>query len=376
MRDTDPRIAAAHGIPMEELADRLQIGGLVRTGGELVGPCPGCGGRDRFSINPKKGVIFCRGCDAKGDQIALVQLALGMDFKAALEWLVGPRQELTPEQLAEQRRRDEENRRKRAAAAERHRQSAIGQAQKIWNSGRPAEGTAVVDYLERRGIRLRPGAALPRCFRFDPMARLVVPVPNRPREFRTVYEGPAMLSAILAPDGTVTGVHRTWIDLSQAKGKPVVTNPFKDGEMVPAKKVYGSKKGGAIRLFTPRDAQVMVMGEGIETTLSTMIARAARSEAYWAGVDLGNMSGQRKMGQGLKYAGIPDMDDQDAFVPPPWVQRLIFIQDGDSDPKLTRAKLMSGLRRAKLRSPEMKIAIVHSGDGVDSNDRLMEALDD
>lgn len=376
MAEDDTRLVEAKAIPMDQLADRLQIKGLVRTAGELVGPCPGCGGTDRFSINPRKGVIFCRGCDAKGDQVALVQLALGMDFRAALEWLVGPRQELTPQQHAEQRRKADAFRRQREADAARHRADAIRQAREIWNAGRPANDTVVADYLDRRGLRLRAGAKLPRCFRFEPSARLVVPVAGRGREFQTVHEGPTMLSAIQAPDGSISGVHRTWIDLSQPKGKPVVAHPFKDGETVPAKKVYGSKKGGAIRLYTPRDATVMVMGEGIETTLSTMIARAEPSEAYWAGVDLGNMSGQRKMGKGLKYAGIPDMEDRDAFVPPPWVRRLIFIQDGDSDPRLTRAKLESGLRRAKLKIPGRTTAIIHSGEGVDSNDRLMDALDD
>lgn len=374
MAEDDTRLIEAKAIPMDQLADRLQIKGLVRTAGELVGPCPGCGGTDRFSINPRKGVIFCRGCDAKGDQVALVQLALGMDFRAALEWLVGPRQDLTSQQQAEQRRKADAFRRQREADAARHRADAIRQAREIWNAGRPADDTMVADYLDRRGLRLRAGAKLPRCFRFEPLARLVVPVSGRGREFQTVHEGPTMLSAIQAPDGSISGVHRTWIDLSQPKGKPVVAHPFKDGETVPAKKVYGSKKGGAIRLYTPRAATVMVMAEGIETTLSAMFARALPEGAsYWAGVDLGNMSGQRKMGQGLKYAGIPDMEDHDAFVPPPWVQRLIFVQDGDSDPRLTRAKLLSGLRRAIARRPGLTAAIVHPGEGVDMNDLLTGA---
>lgn len=374
MAEEDTRLIEAKAISMDQLADRLQIKGLVRTAGELVGPCPGCGGTDRFSINPRKGVIFCRGCDAKGDQVALVQLALGMDFRAALDWLIGPRQELTPDQQAEQRRRADAFRRQREAEAARHRADAIRQAREIWNAGRPADDTVVADYLDRRGLRLRAGAKLPRCFRFEPSARLVVPVAGRAREFQTVHEGPTMLSAIQAPDGSISGVHRTWIDLDQPKGKLVVTHPFKDGETVPAKKVYGSKKGGAIRLYTPRDATVMVMAEGIETTLSAMLARALPEGAsYWAGVDLGNMSGQRKMGQGRKYAGIPDMEDHDAFVPPPWVQRLIFVQDGDSDPRLTRAKLLSGLRRAIARRPGLTAAIVHPGNGVDMNDLLTGA---
>lgn len=144
----DPRIALAHQVPMLELVDRLAIPGLVRTGGELVGPCPGCGGKDRFSINPRKDVIFCRRCDAKGDQIALVQLVLGLDFKAALDWLIGHKQELTPQQLAEQDRKAREHRRAREADAARRRTDAIAQAGKIWNQACPADGTVVVDYLD------------------------------------------------------------------------------------------------------------------------------------------------------------------------------------------------------------------------------------
>ncbi|MEE2860858.1 MAG: hypothetical protein VYB46_08610 [Pseudomonadota bacterium] len=369
----DLRIQQAHQVPMLDLVDRLDIRGLVRTSGELVGPCPGCGGKDRFSINPAKGVINCRRCGAKGDQIALVQLVLGLDFKAALEWIAGPKQELTPAQRAEQERKAAAHRRQREADAERRRQDAIALARKIWNDARPAEGTLVVDYLSRRGIRPRDGATLPRCFRFEPAARLVVPDDKRRGEFITVHEGPTMLSAILSADGSLTGVHRTWIDLGQPKGKVVAPHPSKPGETVASKKVYGSKKGGAIRIFTPRDAEVMVMAEGIETTLSSMVAAADLARAAsWAGVDLGNLAGARKLGPGLKFAGIPDLADRDAFVPPAWVRRLVFVQDGDSDPKLTRANLLSGLRRAMALRPGLTAAIVHPGDGIDMNDLLMD----
>lgn len=378
MRDTDPRIAIAHAIDMAGLVDRLQVGGLVRTSGELVGPCPGpgCGGRDRFGVNLQKNIFNCRVCGAKGDQIALVQLVLGMDFPAALDWLAGPAQQLTPAQRAEARRREDENKRKREAAADRKRREAIDYARRIWSGGQPAEETVVVDYLARRGLAPRPGARLPRCLRFEPSVRLVVEIPDRPREYETVHEGPVMLSAILGPEGQVIGVHRTWIDLSQAKGRPVIAHPFKAGETVPTKKVLGSSKGGAIRLFTPAGARALVMGEGIETTLSAMKAQAVDAAAYWAGVSLGNMAGQRKLGPGLKYAGIPDLTDRHAFMPPAWVEHLIFIQDGDSEPRLTRAKLLSGLRRAKARRQGLKASIVHPGESVDMNDLLMGAGDD
>ncbi|NCC10900.1 MAG: hypothetical protein EOM31_10445 [Bacteroidia bacterium] len=48
-------------------------------GGEYHGPCPNCGGTDRFSIRPcdpysKHGFFICRKCDIKGDMNKLIQM--------------------------------------------------------------------------------------------------------------------------------------------------------------------------------------------------------------------------------------------------------------------------------------------------------------
>lgn len=370
----DPRIEAAHQVPMLELVKRLNIQGLVRTSGELVGPCPGCGGKDRFSINPAKGVINCRRCDARGDQIALVRLALGMDFLTALEWLVGPRQELTPAQRQEQRRRADEAERKRREYERKARENSIRSARDIWFAAKPAEDGPVRDYLARRGISRRLLPILPPSLRFEAEARYVIPVEGERNRWQTLHIGPAMVAAVVDAQGRVTAVHRTWIDLEQPKGKVVLPDPRKPGETLPAKKVLGSKKGGAIRLSSPKGAEIMVMGEGLETTATALVAHPYdQPAAYWCGVDLGNMSGLRMKGPGLKFAGLPDMTDDEAWVPPAWVRRLIFIQDGDSDPRTTRAKLLSGLRRAMARRPGLTAAIVHPGEGIDMNDLLMGA---
>jgi hypothetical protein len=69
------------------------------------------------------------------------------------------------------------------------------------------------------------------------------------------------------------------------------------------------------------------------------------------------------------------MDDSEAWLPPVWVKTLIFVQDGDSDPKLTRSKLLAGLRRAKIKRPGLRGYIVHAGDGRDLNDILMGQRD-
>ena len=180
-----------------------------------------------------------------------------------------------------------------------------------------------------------------------------------------------MIAAVQDDTGRLGAVHRTWIDLDQPSGKARIVDPEGEYADLPAKKVLGSKKGGAIRLRSPRDATTMVMGEGIETTLSALVAEAVPfSAAFWAGVDLGNMAGRRQLGQGLRYAGLPDLGDDEAFVPPPQIRKLVFVQDGDSDPKLTRAKLEAGLRRAMALRPGLTGAIVHAGEGRDLNDVL------
>lgn len=53
-------------------------------GGEYAGPCPFCGGRDRFRVWPAKGRYWCRQCDRKGDAIQYVRDKHGLDFPAAL----------------------------------------------------------------------------------------------------------------------------------------------------------------------------------------------------------------------------------------------------------------------------------------------------
>jgi phage/plasmid primase-like uncharacterized protein len=62
---------------------------LKHQGRELVGPCPVCGGRDRFAINVRKEVWNCRGCIRGGDAIALVQHVEGCGYREALGVLGG-----------------------------------------------------------------------------------------------------------------------------------------------------------------------------------------------------------------------------------------------------------------------------------------------
>jgi len=62
---------------------------LKRQGVERVGPCPRCGGTDRFAINTVKNVYNCRGCGHGGDVIELVQWLDNCQFTEAVETLTG-----------------------------------------------------------------------------------------------------------------------------------------------------------------------------------------------------------------------------------------------------------------------------------------------
>lgn len=59
-------------------------------GGEWQGPCPECGGTDRFHVWPEKngqGAYWCRGCGKNGDAIQFLRDFDGKSFKEACEYL-------------------------------------------------------------------------------------------------------------------------------------------------------------------------------------------------------------------------------------------------------------------------------------------------
>ena len=77
----------ARAVPIEREIDRRGI--RLRGGVDRCGPCPKCGGDDRFSINTAKQIFNCRGCDTGGDVITFVQHVDGVDFEHACQTLTG-----------------------------------------------------------------------------------------------------------------------------------------------------------------------------------------------------------------------------------------------------------------------------------------------
>src|SRR6516162_11456759 len=92
MRGNGPFLDWANRARRVPIADEINRRGikLRRVGEELIGPCPKCGGEDRFAVHTKKNLFNCRGCDVGGDTIKLVEHLDGVDFRAACATLAGP----------------------------------------------------------------------------------------------------------------------------------------------------------------------------------------------------------------------------------------------------------------------------------------------
>ncbi|MBS8228183.1 DUF7146 domain-containing protein [Vannielia litorea] len=385
----DPRLEDAKRKPVAEVLEMLRFYDLRQTPNrrEMSGPCVACGSAghsarggpvDRFNINTDTGAFFCRKCDIRGgDVIALVREAKGLSFPDALTFLCGELLETeTPEQKAarEERQRKArekaaEDERKRKAAEASYRARAIADARRIWNAARPGHLGVVAAYLRARGIEpANLPFPLPEALRFIAQHPYMKQL-ERGKPSVELWRGPAMIAGVLRPEGTISAVHQTWVSPEPPHGKATITH---GGEAFPAKMMRGSKKGGAIRLHTPEGAHTLVMAEGIENTLTAALAwgETLPGAAYWCGADLGNMAGKMQKVEGTRSSGLPDMEDTEAFVPPPWVKRLILVKDGDSHPATTQAKLQSCARRAMALIPGLKAEIVPAPPGFDMNDVL------
>lgn len=362
---------------------------------ECVGPCPACGGRDRFSINRRKNIWYCRRSAKGGDAIALVSYLVGADFLGAVETITGrpsPRGEagrkIDPAHMEELRRASEARQAEAEREANSFRNREIRRAHDIWSSGEGMPGSVAESYLRLRGLNPAPGAKL-RSASHLPYWHFVA------GEWCVLHTGPAMLAAIQGADDRFIGCHCTYIDLDQPSGKAEIVHP-ETGEVLPAKKVRGSAKGGHIELSARNiDAgcRRLVLGEGIETVYAV---REALREAwaatmaatwFWAGVSLGNIGGRALQSvvhptatitdakgriRRAKVPGpLPDPEDPHALQIPALATEIILLGDGDSD----RFTTENVLRRAAARwvAPGRTIRAAWADQGADFNDMLRGA---
>jgi hypothetical protein len=122
-------------------------------------------------------------------------------------------------------------------------------ARRLFAVSRPILGTIAETYLRHRGISdLRWTESLrfhPNCYH-----RTETDAGTRTEAW------PAMIAAVTDNRGTVTGVHRTWLDPS-GRGKAPLETP---------RRAIGDLLGHGVRFGITHD--VMAVGEGIETILS------------------------------------------------------------------------------------------------------------
>lgn len=195
------------------------------------GPCPLCGGIDRFRFDDKdgRGTYFCSGCGA-GDGVNLAMKFTGLSFKEVaqrIEQIAGVVQAST-------------------IKAERSDDDKLQALRRAWKeSAAIQQGDEVVRYLRGRGLSLDK---LPESIRFHP---------------GLAYRGddmtgnfPAMLATVTGPEGKARSLHRTYLQNAQ---KAPVPHPKKLMQGLPL-------PGAAIRLAPV--SECMGIAEGIETALA------------------------------------------------------------------------------------------------------------
>jgi phage/plasmid primase-like uncharacterized protein len=243
---TERRINSAHkvnearAVPIRDALGRRGIQ-LRRVGRELVGPCPVCGGSDRFAANLAKGVWNCRHCQRGGDVISLLQRLDGCTFAEAVERLTGdarpsarqPVARVVTEKQAENRTDDDEAARIRSAL-------------RIWRAAHDPRGTVVVRYLASRGLTL-PNDIANDAIRY-----------HEALNFNGASVGGMV--ALFRDIGTnePCGIHRTFLDGAGRKLE---------------RRMLGHARGAAIKLDGDKNVTLgLHIGEGIETCLAAWLA--------------------------------------------------------------------------------------------------------
>ena len=197
------------------------------------GPCPFCGGKDRyrFTDHEQRGMWWCNTCGT-GDGFELLKRLNGWSFveaKDEIRRIIPGVHVVRDDQAA--------NRARAVAALNRLRQEAVP----------AAEVPEVVAYLHGRGLEVPPGLE----------AHPELPYYDGGKE---IGRFPAMLGRVRLASGRPVTYHRTYV--LNGKKAPV---PSPRKMMRPP----ASAKGGAIRLWPVDD--VLGIAEGIETAIAASI---------------------------------------------------------------------------------------------------------
>jgi hypothetical protein len=215
------------------------------TGGRkwLSGPCPRCGGRDRFQVSLVRQRWLCRNCSPRySDVIGLVQWFDGVGFKDAVKLLCGKPAGDAPAPRAP---KDAIEPNMRWAA-------------RIWVAASPIEGTLAEVYLRQvRGLEVPEGCS-GEVLRFHPAC----PHIDHSRDPEAHIMLPAMVALFRdAVTDKPVAIHRTALSRDGRKA-----------DLPKAKLSLGPIEGAAIKLSPAAQvSRELSISEGVETGLAGLM---------------------------------------------------------------------------------------------------------
>lgn len=295
-----PAILHAAGVP-----DRFLTG--------KHGPCPFCGGKDRFRFTDyqQRGGFICSQCNADGcDGLSFLMQWRGDDFKQALGWLEDYLR-LPSSALAIDRQSVPVVSGPTVDELEKRNQ----RMHKLFHQSVALTGDCLGSrYLKARGVWSDANMPDLSALRFIPGLAYFTG-----KEKQGDY--PALLAVVSAPAGHGVSLHRTYLQ-RDGSGKADVPEPKK---LMPP---VGTITGAAIRLF-PAHA-VLGVAEGIETALA---ASLLHDVPVWACISA----------HGLQSVVVPDS-----------VVDLLIFADQD-------AAGMKAARNLQDRYRQLQVSIITTG---------------
>lgn len=272
-RDGFAEVAArANGRWRSILSGMLPLGRKTLNGKN--GPCPMCGGKDRWRFTDLNGEgrWWCNACGC-GDAFDLIVAVAGVDKREALR--------MVKRELGEKEHPANDA---RAPLADDERRAMLI---RLWKASTAiATGDAVDRYLTARWLG-RPAGEYPADLRFCAECD-VSGVPG-------VKTLPAMVALVRGPDGKGATLHRTYLGPDGRKARIESPKRVMPGPIV---------EGSAVRLAEPAEG-VLGIAEGIETALAAM---ALWRLPTWAALNSGMLTKWRPP-EGVKRVAI--MADND-----------------------------------------------------------------
>ena len=302
------------------------------------GPCPVCGGKDRFRFDNKggRGTFYCNQCGA-GDGIKLLQNYHDWSFLEACNKVAQalgiPLKDYNGRARVSQPKHIKHHVNNIIIETQIHHSELNWRKKNLsttWAQAKPIiNGDPVDCYLKLRGIILT---------KFPSILRYHSNLPYYSDEKILIGHFPAMLALVTDQNNKEVTIHRTYL------GDGCKADLPKPKKLMPAIRPKGSV-GAAIKLYDPVNGKI-ALAEGIETAFSINIATGI---PVWATISAGGL--------------------ENIILPPSITETIIAVDNdvsnqGQKSADILTARLLSEGRKVKRVIPP-KV-------GQDFNDLLLE----